>query len=84
VLKIIAAAALTAVAMPALAQDRAHSPLQVSDALKAGCSVQQVHLPAGKTGSAPAIVRCTETQTAARADALKISSREAQKRVSMD
>ena len=83
-LKIILAGALTAVAMPALAQDRAHSPLQVSEALKAGCSVQQVHMPAGKTGTAPAIVRCSEAQLAARADAPKISSRDAQKRVGMD
>ncbi|AJP73064.1 hypothetical protein [Sphingomonas hengshuiensis] len=68
-IRLFAAAALVAAAAtPALAQDRAHGPLQVSEALKAGCSVQQVHVPAGKIGTAPAIVRCDAATQLARAD----------------
>ncbi|WP_448662103.1 hypothetical protein ACG3SL_15690 [Sphingomonas sp. CJ20] len=67
-LKFVLIGALAIAATPAIAQDRAHGPQQVSDALKAGCSVQQVHVPAGKIGSAPAIVRCDAQAQLAVAD----------------
>ena len=57
----ILAAALIApalIATPALANRLAHSPQQVSDALKQGCTVHHVHTPAGKTVQSPALVRC--------------------------
>lgn len=52
------APALIATASPALANRLAHSPQQVSDALKEGCTVQHVHTPSGKTVQSPALVRC--------------------------
>lgn len=52
------APALIATATPALANRLAHSPQQVSDALKEGCTVQHVHTPSGKTVQSPALVRC--------------------------
>jgi hypothetical protein len=54
---------LAATAAPALAAERTHQPHQVSAALKAGCKVHQVHLPAGKTGSAPALIHCDNAKT---------------------
>jgi predicted secreted protein len=57
-LKLVLAGAAIALAAPAIASDRAHNPLQVSEALKAGCKVHQVHVPAGKIATQPAIVRC--------------------------
>lgn len=56
--RLVAIAALTVVATPSLATERAHTPQQVSDALKAGCSVHHVHSPSGKTVQQPAIVHC--------------------------
>lgn len=53
-----------ALAMLGLAEtDAAPKPVQyrsheVSNGLKAGCKVQQVHMPAGKIGSHRAILRC--------------------------
>ena len=58
------ACCLVLVSAPALAQDRAHNPQQVSDALKAGCTVQQTHQMSGKVHPAPAIVRCPAKQPA--------------------
>ena len=52
---------LLAVATPAIAAERAHAPHQISDALKAGCKIQVVHTPAGKTVHQPAIVHCKRT-----------------------
>lgn len=55
---------LSALAMITFAEtDAAPKPVQyrsheVSVGLKAGCKVQQVHTPAGKMGSHPAILRC--------------------------
>lgn len=82
-LKIILTGALVATAVPAFAQDRALNPLQVSEALKAGCTVQQTHLPAGKIGTAPAIIRCSETQVA-KADTNKLAARSIPARESVD
>ena len=41
-----------------LAQERVHSPRQISNALKAGCSVHQNPQLSGKVPPTPAIVRC--------------------------
>ena len=57
-IRFLVVATLAVIATPALATERAHTPQQVSDALKAGCSVQHVHTPAGKNGQQPAIVHC--------------------------
>jgi hypothetical protein len=62
-IRLLAVAALVVVATPALATERAHTPQQVADALKAGCSVQYVHTPAGKNGHQPAIVHCKRGTT---------------------
>ena len=45
-----------------------HAPIyrshDISGALRAGCSVQQVHTPAGKIGNQAAIVRCPKVSRA--------------------
>ena len=61
--RLLAIASLAVVATPALATERAHTPQQVSNALKAGCSVQHVHSPAGKTVQQSAIVHCKRDST---------------------
>ncbi len=61
--RLLAVAALTVVATPALATERAHTPQQITNALKAGCSVHYVHTPAGKHGQHPAIVHCKRAST---------------------
>ena len=62
-IRIALAATLALIATPALAHERAHNPQQVSDALKAGCTVQAVHTPAGKTVHQSAIVHCKQTRS---------------------
>ena len=42
-------------AAPAVQVYRSHD---IGAALRAGCKVQQVHMPAGKLGQPPAIIRC--------------------------
>lgn len=63
------ATALIVTATPALANRLAHSPQQVSDALKQGCTVHQVHTPAGKVVQSPALVRCDARAAVATAKA---------------
>ncbi|MEG3175915.1 hypothetical protein U1872_06710 [Sphingomonas sp. RB3P16] len=60
----LATALIATVATPALANRLAHSPAQVSAALKEGCTVQHVHTPAGKIVHSPAIVRCDKVAVA--------------------
>lgn len=59
-MKTLIACCLILAPAPALAQDRAHNPQQISNALKAGCKVQQIHQQSGKVHSVPAIVRCAK------------------------
>lgn len=53
----IALAAAALIAIPAAAETV--KPAHVGEALKAGCSVQQVHTPAGKTVQSAPIIRCS-------------------------
>lgn len=61
--RIAFAVTLVAIASPALATERAHTPHQVSEALKAGCSVQQPHTQSGKIVHQPALVHCKQART---------------------
>jgi hypothetical protein len=61
-LRLLLAAPLAMIALPAVAQD--HGPQAVSDALAKGCRVQQVHTPAGKLVHNSPIVKCDQAQTA--------------------
>uniref|UniRef100_UPI0035CA2E9D hypothetical protein n=1 Tax=uncultured Sphingomonas sp. TaxID=158754 RepID=UPI0035CA2E9D len=63
-IRIVLAVALVATATPALANRLAHNPAQITAALKEGCTVQQVHTPAGKIVHSPAIVRCDKVAVA--------------------
>ena len=61
-LKILFACGLVLAATPALAQERAYTQRQISQALKAGCAVHQTPQFSGKTMYTPAIVRCPNKQ----------------------
>ena len=45
-------------AQPAAAGDHHYRSFNVHAAQAAGCHVSQVHLPVGKPGHAPAVIRC--------------------------
>ena len=55
---------LALTATPAFAQETAHGPREISQALKAGCTVHQPLQIAGKTSYAPAIVHCNKQKVA--------------------
>jgi hypothetical protein len=58
-LRLLLAAPLALIALPAVAQNApAPGPLAVSTALAKGCTVQQVHTPAGKLVHNSPIVKC--------------------------
>lgn len=66
-ISLIAIASLSLAAPVASAeQTRGHHPAAVSAALKAGCQVQQVHTPSGKTVQSAPLIRCSPDQVAAR------------------
>ena len=54
----IATLALAGAATPALAHDHVYRSHNTVAALKAGCTVSQVHVPAGKALAIPATIRC--------------------------
>ncbi len=63
-LRLLLVAPLAAIAVPAIAQDApTPGPIAVSTALSKGCTVQQVHTPAGKTVQNAPIVKCESAQT---------------------
>ncbi len=61
-LRLLLAAPLALIALPAVAQNT--GPQAVSDALAKGCTIQQVHTPAGKLVHNAPIVKCDQAQTA--------------------
>lgn len=62
-LRLLLAAPLALVALPAAAQDApAPGPLAISTALAKGCTVQHVHTPAGKLVHSAPIVNCDQAK----------------------
>ena len=56
---ILATVALAAAATPAAAShDHVYRSHNTAAALKAGCTVSQVHVPSGKTIHTPPVIRC--------------------------
>lgn len=55
---LIATLALAGAATPALAHDYVYRSHNTTAALKAGCTVSQVHVPSGKALAIPATIRC--------------------------
>lgn len=57
-LRLLLAAPLALIALPAVAQEA--GPQTISTALAKGCTVQQVHTPAGKMVHNAPIVKCDQ------------------------